>query len=184
MLSALNAIDILVVNSGHIPYGGIDTLSDDDWYSAFDLLVMSAVRLVRAVIPSMRERGGGAIVFVGSSSVRNPPPHLLLSSVMRLGVAGLAKTLARSLAPENIRVNVVAPGYFETGRVRARIAENVRTGTSPEEARRTIAGDQPMGRLGNADELAELVLFLVGNRAPFLTGSHIPIDGGVNGYPL
>lgn len=88
----LGGLDILVVNSGHIPYGAVEDVSDSDWYSAFDLLLMSAVRLIRLVLPIMRARGGGDIVFIGSATVREPAPHLVLSSVMRLGVAGLAKT--------------------------------------------------------------------------------------------
>ena len=182
--AALGGLDILIVNSGHIPYGGMEDLSDDDWYGAFELLLMSAVRLVRAAVPTMRQAGGGSIVFIGSSSVRRPPPQLLLSSVMRLGVTGLAKTLARSLAAENIRVNVAAPGYFATGRVQRRIAEHVAGGMTGAAAMREIAGDIPMQRVGEAAELAELVAFLAGGKAGFMTGSHVVLDGGADTFPL
>lgn len=183
-IAALHGLDILVVNSGHIPYGGITELTDEQWYGAFELLFMSAMRLARAAIPPMRERGGGDIVFVGSASVLQPPDHLLLSTVMRLGVVGLAKTLSRTLAADNIRVNVVAPGYFATGRVQRRIAEHVERGESRESAERTIAGDIPMQRLGDPAELAELVAFIVGRKAAFLNGVHLAIDGGATVSPL
>jgi 3-oxoacyl-[acyl-carrier protein] reductase len=183
-IEGLGGLDILVVNSGHIPYGSIEELPDSAWYGAFELLLMSAVRLARAAVPAMRKNGGGNIVFIGSASVREPPPHLLLSSVMRLGVTGFAKTLARTLAPENIRVNVVAPGYFATGRVRRRIAERMKGGMTADQAMREVAGDIPMQRVGQPEELAELVAFLVEGKAGFLTGGHVILDGGASAYPL
>jgi 3-oxoacyl-[acyl-carrier protein] reductase len=183
-VAALGGIDILVVNSGHMPYGGIEDLSEEHWYGAFELLLMSAVRLARVAIPVMRARGGGDIVFLGSASVRQPPDHLLLSSVMRLGVVGLAKTLSRNLAADNIRVNVIAPGYFATGRVQQRIAEQVANGELRENAERVIAGDIPMQRLGDPAELAELVAFVISRKAAFLNGVHLAIDGGATGFPL
>ena len=149
-----------------------------------ELLLMSAVRLARAAVPAMRESGGGSIVFIGSASVREPPPHLLLSSVMRLGVIGLAKTLARTLAADNIRVNVVAPGYFATGRVRRRLAERMEGGMTANQAMREIAGDIPLQRVGEPEELAELVAFLVEGKSGFLTGGHVVLDGGASAYPL
>lgn len=172
-------LDILIVNSGHIAYGGLEDLSEAHWHEAFDLILMSAVRLSRLVVPRMRAQGSGDIVFITSAVVREPSPRLLLSNVMRVGVAALAKTLSRDLAPHNIRVNVVAPGYFDTGRVRKRIDEMAeREGTPREEAARQIAGDTPMGRIGQAEELAELVAFLASRRSGFLTGATIQIDGG------
>ena len=183
-IEALGGLDILIINSGHIPYGSIETLPDSAWYGAFELLLMSAVRLARAAVPTMRESGGGSIVFIGSASVREPPPHLLLSSVMRLGVIGLAKTLARTLAADNIRVNVVAPGYFATGRVRRRLAERMEGGMTANQAMREIAGDIPLQRVGEPEELAELVAFLVEGKSGFLTGGHVVLDGGASAYPL
>jgi 3-oxoacyl-[acyl-carrier protein] reductase len=175
----LGGLDILVVNSGHIPYGGLEDFSDRDWYDAFDLLLMSAVRLVRLALPLMRARGGGDIIFIGSATVREPSPQLLLSSVMRLGVAGLAKTLARNLAGENIRVNMVSPGYFDTGRVHRRIDELAATEQIPrEEAAAQFAKDIPSRRIGEAKELAEIITFVASRRASFMTGAAITVDGG------
>lgn len=183
-IAALGGLDMLVVNSGHIPYGTLEDLPDEAWYGAFELLLMSAVRLSRAVLPALRASGGGNIVFIGSGTVRQPSPHLLLSSVMRLGVNGLAKTLARAVASDGIRVNVVAPGYFGTGRVQARIAEQVAGGATPTEAMRTVAGAIPMQRVGDPEELAELIAFLAEGRAGFLTGAHMILDGGADTFPL
>jgi 3-oxoacyl-[acyl-carrier protein] reductase len=176
----LGMIEVLVVNpGGHVPYGGLEELTEQQWYQAFDLILMGAVRLARLTVPLMRAQGAGDIVFITSSTVREPAPHLLLSNALQAGVAGLAKTLSRSLAHANIRVNVVAPGYFDTGRVRRRIDEIVqREGLPRESAALQVAGEIPMGRIGSADELAELVTFLVSRRAAYLTGATVQIDGG------
>jgi 3-oxoacyl-[acyl-carrier protein] reductase len=178
-LQTLGRLDILVVNSGHVPYGGLESHSDETWQMAFELLLMSAVRLARLAVPVMRSQGGGDIVFLTSSVVKEPKPHLLLSSVMRTGVVALAKTLSRTLAGDNIRVNTVAPGYFNTGRIRARLDELRATyGLGPEEALRRVAGEIPQGRLGDSRELAELVTFLASRQTAFLTGATIVVDGG------
>jgi len=179
VLDQFGRIDILVVNSGHIAYGGLEDLTDDQWREASDLLLMSAVRLARLCVPAMRANKGGDIVFLGSATTHEPPPHLLLSTVMRLGVAGLAKTLARALAPDNIRVNLVAPGYFDSGRVHARVEALKREkGLSQQDAEAEIAGGLPVGRIGSPDELAELVAFVASRKAGFMTGTTIFIDGG------
>jgi 3-oxoacyl-[acyl-carrier protein] reductase len=172
-------LDILVVNTGHVPYGHLDDLREEDWYGAFELVLMSAVRLCRLVAPVMRAQGSGDIVVITSATVKEPAAGLLLSNVMRAGVAGLAKSLSRDLAPHGVRVNVVAPGYFDTGRVRRRIDEAAeRDGVPRDMAVRTVAGEVPAGRIGTADELAELVVFLASRRAAFLTGATVQIDGG------
>ncbi len=179
VLAQFGRIDILVVNSGHADYGGLEDLSDAQWQQAYDLLLMSVVRLTRHCIPAMRANKGGDIVILGSATMREPPPHLLLSTVMRLGVAGLSKTLARSLAPDNIRVNLVAPGYFNTGRVRRRIEALAKEkGLSQAEAEAQVSGGLPVGRVGSPEELAELVAFVASRKAGFMTGSMIAIDGG------
>lgn len=172
-------LDILVANAGHVDYGGLEDLTDAQWQSACDLLLMSVVRLTRACIPVMRAAGAGDMVILGSATVKEPPPHLIASTVMRLGVVGLAKTLARSLAPDNISVNLVAPGYFDTGRVSRRVGALADDeGLTREEAGMRISGGLPVGRIGSADELAELVAFVASRKAGFMTGSMITIDGG------
>jgi 3-oxoacyl-[acyl-carrier protein] reductase len=172
-------IDILVVNSGHVDYGGLEDLTDVQWQHAYDLLLMSVVRLTRACIPAMRVNRIGDIVILGSATVKEPPPHLVLSNVMRLGVAGLVKTLARSLAPDNIRVNLVAPGFFDTGRVNQRIQTLMHEkGMTQEKAAAAVVGDLPLGRVGSSEELANLVAFVASRKAGFMTGSMIAIDGG------
>jgi 3-oxoacyl-[acyl-carrier protein] reductase len=179
VLAQFGRIDILVVNSGHVEYGDLEDLADAQWQSAYDLILMSVVRLTRACIPAMRANKGGDIVILSSATVKEPPPNLILSSVMRLGVVGLAKTLSRSLAPDNIRVNVVAPGYFDTGRVNKRIrALMAEKAMTHERASAEIAGGLPAGRIGSAEELAELVAFVASRKAGFMTGSVITIDGG------
>lgn len=179
VLHEFGRIDILVVNSGHVAYGDFDGLSDAQWMDACDLLLMSAVRLTRLVLPTMRANNGGDIIFLGSATVREPPAHLLLSTVMRLGVVGLAKTLARSLAPENIRVNLVAPGYFDAGRVHGRVrALMSEKGLARTEAEAEVSGRLPLGRIGTPDELAALVAFIASRKAEFMVGTTIAIDGG------
>ena len=176
---AFGRVDILVINSGHIAYGGLEDLTEEQWYEAFELLLMSAVRLARGVLPLLRKAGQADIVFLSSATIKDPPPHLLLSTVMRLGVAGLAKSLSHALAGENIRVNSVAPGYFDTGRVRMRIdAIAHEEGLTRAEATAKVAGEMPLGRIGSAEEMADLVAFTVSRRAAFMTGATLAIDGG------
>lgn len=175
----LGRLDILVVNSGHVPYGGLEELTEEDWYEAFHLLLLSYIRLTRLIVPRMRSQGAGDIVFITSSVVREPSATLLLSSVFRVGVVALARSLSRTLAGDNIRVNVVAPGYFDSGRVRRRMMELVdREGLSREAAVQRVAGEIPQRRVGEPTELADLVTFLVSRRSRFLTGAVIQIDGG------
>jgi len=178
-VSRFGGLDILVLNSGHIAYGGIEQLDEAQWRDAYELLLMSSVRLSRAAIPQMRQHGGGDIVFLTSATLQSAVPHLLLSSVFRTGVASLAKSLSHAVASDGIRVNTVAPGYFDTGRVRNRIDAIVaEKALDRAAATAEVAGDMPMGRIGSAEELAEVVAFVVSGRARFLNGATIAIDGG------
>lgn len=181
-VAALGGLDILVVNTGHLPYGGFTTHDDEAWQQAFNVVVMSAVRVVRSCLPALRSaspRGGGTIVFIGSASTREPRLHLL-SNAMRAAVAGLAKTLAHELASDGIRVNTVAPGYVESGRIAARLTQMIADGRTRAEAEQAISGGGlPLGRIGRADEIADLVALLASPLASYVTGATLAADGGV-----
>ncbi|MER9645228.1 SDR family oxidoreductase [Mesorhizobium sp. M0239] len=178
----LGSIDCLVVNSGHMPYGTLESLNDGDWDHSYETLLMSAVRVSRVASGSRCDeifRSWGDIVYVSSAGVHEATGHLLLSKIMRSGIAVLAKHLADTLSGSGVRVNVVAPGYFDTGRVHKRIeALMVDEGLNRETAIERVAYINPLGRIGIADELAELVGFIVGDRARYLNGTTIVIDGG------
>lgn len=172
-------LDILVTNSGGPRSALFDALTDEDWRQAVDLLLMSVVTLTRRALPHLRARGGGRIVCVTSIAVKQPVPGLMLSNAVRAGVTGFAKTLAAELAPERITVNCVAPGYTRTARV-VELADATakREGiTAAEVDRRTLAA-VPMGRMGDPREVAEAVAFLASERASYITGQTLVVDGG------
>lgn len=182
-LRELGKIEIMVVNSGHMAYGTVEDLEEGAWYDAFELLLMSAVRLTRLVLPHMRRQNIGDIAYITAAGVREPSPQMVLSNAFRAGVSAMAKTVARAAAADNIRINVLAPGYFNTGRMPKRIDDvALREKISRNDAARRIAMDIPMGRFGEAEELAALVAFVVGRESRYLTGSTIVIDGGVGHY--
>jgi 3-oxoacyl-[acyl-carrier protein] reductase len=177
-LATLGGLDILVVNSGHMPYGTLDALSDAEWRLSFELVTMSAVRLVRRTLPALC-KSRGAIVFIGSTSTKEPKPHHVVSNVMRAGVAGLAKTLAKGLLKEGVRVNSVAPGFFDSGRVKHRISEHAeKTGMPRREASVDLLGPLAMDRVGEPHELGDAVAFLASPLASFITGATLAVDGG------
>lgn len=175
----LGAIDVLVTNTGGPRSAPFESLGDADWVSAFDSLVMSVVRLCRGVIPHMRRRGGGRIIHVTSVSVKQPIDGLVLSNALRAAVTGLSRTLASELAADNILVNCVAPGYTRTGRV-VELAEQAaaREGISPAEVQRRTEDRIPMKRLGTPQEFGDVVAFLASERASYVTGTTLQVDGG------
>lgn len=177
--AALGAIDILVTNTGGPKSGPFESLTDADWIGAADSLVMSVVRLSRAVIPHMRQRGGGRIIHVTSVSVKQPIDGLVLSNALRAAVTGLSRTLANELAPDRILVNCVAPGYTRTDRV-VELAEAAakREGISTEIVQRRTEDKIPLGRLGTPEEFGEVVAFLASDRASYITGTTLQVDGG------
>ena len=155
-------IDGLVVNAGGPPVGFFDDFDDDDWTKAFELTLLSAVRMIRAVLPSMRERGGGSILTMTSFSVKEPVDVLILSNVMRSGVTSLAKTLSQQLAKYNIRVNNLMPGRFDTYRVRAldkkvAIDKGITPVLEKERQKKLI----PLGRYGTCEEFSYTGLLLI-----------------------
>ena len=150
-LDRFGGVDVLVSNAGGPPRGVFEDFEDDAWFDAFELNVMSAVRLVREALPHMRGRGGGRILFILSSSVREPIDDLLLSNVMRPAVAGLAKSLSRALGEENILVNVVIPGVIKTERAMGgRKSAAKRLGITFEESVARVEREVPLGRPGRA----------------------------------
>ena len=179
-LEAFGGIDILVHNTGGPPMGMFAEVTDEQWQAAFETELLSAVRLVRLSLPSMRQRGGGRIMHIVSTSVKQPSEGLILANAIRPGIVGLAKTLALDLAPEHITVNTICPGRILTDRlrygggVRARMAQ----GMSEEQALQEMVRAIPMGRAGRPEEVGALVAFLASEQAAYITGTTMVIDGG------
>jgi len=179
-LQAFGGVDVLVPNAGGPPPGGFETLPDDQWAKGWELTFQSTVRLVRACLPSMRNRGGGAIVAILSMSVRQPIDNLVLSNSLRLGVVGALKTLAREVAKDRIRVNGVAPGWIATDRtIQLHRDRAERERRRIEDVQAAVVQEIPMGRMGTAEEVADLIAFLASDRAAYVTGVIAQIDGGL-----
>lgn len=168
----LGPVEILVTNTGGPPRGGALDHELSDWERAYRSLVLAPRVLTGTVVPGMRERGWGRIVNVGSSSTREPIPGLNLSNSHRMASVGFLKTLSREVAADGITVNTVATGRFATDR----LAENAGSIEAAESAARE---EVPAGRLGQPDEYGDLVAFLCSERAAYITGTVIPIDGGL-----
>jgi 3-oxoacyl-[acyl-carrier protein] reductase len=169
---ALGPVEILIANAGGPPFGGALDHELDEWETAYRSLVLAPRVLAGAALPGMRERGWGRIVNVGSTSTREPIPGLNLSNAHRMAAVGFLKTLSREVAAEGITVNTVATGRFGT----ERLADH--TG-SLEGAEETAKREVPAARLGRPEEYGDLVAFLCSGRAAYITGTVIPIDGGL-----
>jgi 3-oxoacyl-[acyl-carrier protein] reductase len=169
---ALGPVDILVANTGGPPFGGAFEHEQEEWEAAYRSLVLAPKVLAGAVVPGMRERGWGRIVNVGSTSTREPIPFLNLSNAHRMAAVGFLKTLAGEVAGGGITVNTVATGRFAT----ERLAD---AGGSLDGAEEAAKSQVPAGRLGRPEEYGDLVAFLCSERAAYVTGTVIPIDGGL-----
>jgi 3-oxoacyl-[acyl-carrier protein] reductase len=171
-------VDILVTNSGGPPSGPFESLTPEMWDTAIRLLLKSAVELTRAVLPGMKERRWGRILNVTSIAAKQPIEGLMLSNSLRAAVIGFARTLANEVAPFNVTVNNLLPGYTRTDRVQelARAAGGKGGGSTDIVAK--WEKEIPMGRLGEPREFAALAAFLASERASYITGSSIAVDGG------
>lgn len=175
----LGGLDILIHNAGGPPSGGFQAVTVEQWYQAFDQNLMSFVWAVQAAVPEMRRSGYGRILAIASSSIKQPIPNLVLSNATRTGVLGVAKTLARELAPDGILVNVIAPGRIATERIdELDEAQAKRSGRTAEEVRQGSVATIPLGRLGKPEELANLAVFLASEAASYITGTATLVDGG------
>jgi 3-oxoacyl-[acyl-carrier protein] reductase len=176
----LGAVDILVSNAGGPPAGKFLEHAKEAWRASANLTLYSAIDLAREVIPNMIEKKWGRIIFITSVAVKQPVENLIISNALRAGVTGFAKSISNELASYGITVNSVCPGYTETERLKelARYQSET-TGRSVDE----IYGDWkiniPAGRLGTPGELASLIAFLASDRASYITGTSISVDGGL-----
>jgi 3-oxoacyl-[acyl-carrier protein] reductase len=172
-------IDILIANTGGPPSGTFEKFSDADWQAAFNLTVMSPVRLIRAVLPYMRKAGGGRIVNIASSSVKEPITGLLFSNSLRPAVIGMTKTLSLDLATDNILINNVLPGSYNTDRI-AELdeAQAAREGRPVADVAADKIRTHPLRRRGDPSELAAMIVFLCSAQASYVTGTSIMVDGG------
>lgn len=179
-ISRFGAIDILVHNTGGPPPGLFLDHEDEAWVAAFEGLLMSVVRLCRGVLPGMQEQGWGRVVVNTSFTVKEPAPRLILSNVFRTAVVALAKTLSHEVAGDGVTVNCVCPGAFDTQRLTSIFEEQAQTtGQTAQEVREAWKSHIPIGRILDPKELADLVAFLVSELAGGITGTSVPIEGGM-----
>ena len=172
-------IDLLVTNAGGPPPGGFDQVTDDDWQRAFELNLLSVVRLIRETLPLMRKNKYGRILNVSSMSVKEPISNLILSNSIRAGVVGMLKTLATEVAKEGILIHNLAPGRIATDRiVQLDQASADRLGLLMEKVRENQEAAIPLGRYGHPDEFAKVAVFLLSEANTYMTGETIVVDGG------
>jgi 3-oxoacyl-[acyl-carrier protein] reductase len=173
-------VDILAYNTGPPKPGTFNELSEADWDKGVKLLLMSGVLLAKRLLPSMEQKKWGRLVFITSTTLRQPIPNLVLSNTVRLSLAGLSKSLATEYGAKGITSNGIMQGHILTDRQRE-IAEDTsrRTGKSIDDAMKQALADVPLGRYGTPEEIGYLVAFLASDKASYITGAMIPIDGGM-----
>jgi len=163
-------VDILVTNTGGPPAGKFEDFDQQDWNKGYELLLGSVVSLIRGVLPGMKKQGWGRIIAITSQAVKQPVENLILSNSIRASVVGLIKTLSTELGPYNITVNNVMPGYTKTNRLKKLIENNPSFASAIDEI--------PLKRFGNPEEFAAAVTFLTSERASYITGVSLAVDGG------
>ena len=178
-LKEAGTLDALVVNGGGPPPGQFDDLDEDSWKLGYENTLMSAVRLIREVLPEMRRKQSGSILTITSSSVKEPIDSLLLSNVYRAGVTSLVKSLSFQLAGDKIRINNLVPGFFDTDRLKELDLRNSREWRlSLDNVRKINFEKIPMGRYGDPREFGKAAAFLLSGAASYVTGETFIIDGG------
>ncbi|MDZ5470578.1 SDR family oxidoreductase [Bacillus sp. 31A1R] len=172
-------LHILVNNAGGPPAGTIESITDEEWQSAFELNLLSYIRLIKNSLPFLKKQGG-KIINIASSSIKEPIPGLILSNTFRTGIIGLSKTIAGELANDGILVNTVAPGRIATDRVKHLDEINAgKLGISREEMEEKVKGTIPLKRYGTPEEFAKVVTFLASDANTYMTGSAFLVDGGM-----
>ena len=175
-------LDILVTNAGGPPGGTLDSTDIELWQKAVDLTLMSAVRLVKAAVPYLRQSDAASVLTVTSVSVKFPVPNLMLSNVIRPAVIGLTKAMAQEYGPDGIRTNSILPGWTQTERVDYLLAHRAElNNSSPEEEGAKIGSMVPLRRIGQPSEFANVATFLVSPAASYVNGESVLVDGGL--YP-
>jgi 3-oxoacyl-[acyl-carrier protein] reductase len=169
-------IDILLNNAGGPLFDKFENFDDEQWQKAFDLNLLSFARTSKQVLPHMQKTGSGRIINIISGSVKAVLGGSVLSTAMRMGVVGMAKLMADEFGPYNITVNNVAPGLILTDRIKHTIPKDA----DPDEFLKEKTKSIPLGRIGNPEELAALVAFLVSEQAAYISGTTIQVDGGAN----
>lgn len=176
----LGGLDILVTNSGGPPSGHIESFDDETWQMAVELNFLSHMRLIRAALPFLRSSSAASVLTITSVSVKQPVQNLVLSNSVRSATIGLTKTLAIELGGEGIRFNSILPAWIETERIYELMSDRAKlNNTTTEEEFTEQAKKSPFGRMGTVEEFANVAVFLVSPAASYVTGTMMPVDGGM-----